>query len=201
MRHLKLLLLAIWVPEPFTWSCQPPDFYWQAITFSRCLPHRSTPPRSSRPSLATALRRRVWPHSICHSHHGRVCSTQTADLSWRQVHLAVRGWPARGALFTRESLVLRSQYSRGESCGAHGLSHGPRRRLVGGRTRGSATHSAISHKRSPADTHRTMRCCPNGGNRASSCMFAEPSSEWVGGFATPGFACCGSVNNLLCSCI
>ena len=28
-------------------------------------------------------------------------------------------------------------------------------------------------------------------------MFAEPSSEWVGGFATPSFTCSGSVNNLL----
>ena len=36
-----------------------------------------------------------------------------------------------------------------------------------------------------------------GVSRASLCMFAEPSGEWVGGFATPSFTRYGSVNNLL----
>jgi hypothetical protein len=35
-----------------------------------------------------------------------------------------------------------------------------------------------------------------GVRRASLCMFAEPSGEWVGGFATPSFTRYGSVNNL-----
>jgi hypothetical protein len=36
-----------------------------------------------------------------------------------------------------------------------------------------------------------------GVSRANLCMFAEPSGEWVGGFATPSFTRYGSVNNLL----
>jgi 6-bladed beta-propeller len=43
---------------------------------------------------------------------------------------------------------------------------------------------------------RIIRRRPIGVNRASLCMFAEPSSEWVDGFATPSFTCYGSVNNL-----
>jgi hypothetical protein len=38
-----------------------------------------------------------------------------------------------------------------------------------------------------------------GVSRASLCMFAEPSGEWVGGFATPSFTCYGSVNTPLCN--
>ena len=57
--------------------------------------------------------------------------------------------------------------------------------------------SATSRNRTPASKRRTIRRRPIGVNRASLCMFAEPSSEWVGGFATPSFTCYGSVNNLL----
>jgi hypothetical protein len=35
-----------------------------------------------------------------------------------------------------------------------------------------------------------------GVSRANLCMFAEPTGEWIGGFATPGFTHYGSVNNL-----
>src|SRR5258708_4087228 len=57
--------------------------------------------------------------------------------------------------------------------------------------------AASSRPRAPAANRCTMCRRPNGVNRASLCMFAEPSSEWVGGFATPSFTCYGSVNNLL----
>ncbi len=36
-----------------------------------------------------------------------------------------------------------------------------------------------------------------GVSRASLCIFAEPSGEWVGRFATPSFTHDGSVNNLV----
>jgi hypothetical protein len=52
-------------------------------------------------------------------------------------------------------------------------------------------------RRPPASKRRTIRSRPRGVSRANLCMFAEPSSEWVGGFATPSFTRYGSVNNLL----
>jgi hypothetical protein len=57
--------------------------------------------------------------------------------------------------------------------------------------------AATSHSRPPASKRRTIRSRPIGVSRANLCMFAEPSSEWVGGFATPSFTRYGSVNNLL----
>ena len=60
--------------------------------------------------------------------------------------------------------------------------------------RSSAT--ATSRSRSPASKRRTIPSRPMGVSRANLCMFAEPSGEWVGGFATPSFTHYVSVNNL-----
>ncbi len=57
--------------------------------------------------------------------------------------------------------------------------------------------AATSQSREPAAKRWTIRSRPIGVSRANLCMFAEPSSEWVGGFATPSFTRYGSVNNLL----
>jgi hypothetical protein len=57
--------------------------------------------------------------------------------------------------------------------------------------------AARSPSRSPASRRWTIRSRPMGVSRANLCMFAEPSGEWVGGFATPSITRYGSVNNLL----
>jgi len=56
--------------------------------------------------------------------------------------------------------------------------------------------AATSRSRSPASSRWIIRSRPMGVSRASLCMFAEPSGEWVGGFATPSFTRYGSVNHL-----
>ncbi len=56
--------------------------------------------------------------------------------------------------------------------------------------------AARSQSRSQASKRRTIRSRPIRVSHASLCMFAEPSGERVGGFATPSFTRYGSVNNL-----